>query len=519
MPSTITATLLLGAATLFVFFITRTKKNKSVPRLGWEIGTLSLPATSYLVRSRLDRFHKEMHEKLGPIFEIPSLTGPEVYLADYEEAKRVLGGDETTFTLIPELAIICEGLIDLSLISLPTGPVWKRHRQAIQPAFGPTHLRHAAKASVDMANELGNHINKRITEASSKSCSIELYSTMNSLILEIMGIVMFSEKFGALDILDNPDMKLKVFGSPEKVRTRSAITIPNQHCNFQDFLSTLTTRILVPKNLWSLIGLEKSQPKVANVRKKYEAFMMKVVEKAKLKQAAEGGASNESENRHIGLKLNFIERMLKNTDSGSLSLEEIVSESIVMFLAGQDTTATLLAQTIASLAQNPDIQEKLYREIKDISLDDTDSPGQSAHPYLDLTIKESLRLNAGVPATQRQVIKDTTILGHEVHAGSKVFVSLNTINQSETYFKDPFIFEPERWVPGNRLWTPLMPLIPFGGGNRVCIGQKMAQVETKWALVRLLQMFKFDWDSTSKVRVVSLITTVTIGQQVIVTQR
>lgn len=478
--------------TILVFWITRTKKNQSVPRAGWEIGTLN-SRLGYILKLRMDLYHQEMHAKYGPIFEIASSSGPKVFLADPDEAKRVLSNQED-FTLNPELSIVGEGLIECSLISLATGPDWKRHRAAIQPAFSPTHLRHASKVSIQMANELGDYVLRKIEESSAKCHSIELYSTCNSLILDIMGLVMFSEKFGALDLLDNPEQKLKVFGSPEK-----------------NFLATFAWRILVPKPLWWLFGLGNGQPSVKSVREKYVKFMMNIVSKV-----SKSTATMEDSDSRIGTDLNFIERMLKTTDIGTLSLDEIVSEAIVMFLAGQDTTATLLASTIASLAQNPHIQDRLYTEIQDVSLDPSSINTQTLAncPYLENVIKESLRVNSGVPATERLVIRDTEILGHKIQKGSKVYCSLNCINQSAEY-EDPHQFLPDRW---DHAHNPNA-FLPFGGGNRVCIGKKMAVSETKFALVRLMQLFKFGWDPTSQVRVISLITTVKAGMKVILTRR
>lgn len=91
--------------------------------------------------------------------------------------------------------------------------------------------------------------------------------------------------------------------------------------------------------------------------------------------------------------------LLAVSDSGSLSAEQLIWISFVKS-QGYETTATAATNTCALLACYPELQEKLFEEIKSVVVDvnsDVNQEDLKNMPYLDAFIKESLRYFPVVP--------------------------------------------------------------------------------------------------------------------------
>lgn len=65
------------------------------------------------------------------------------------------------------------------------------------------------------------------------------------------------------------------------------------------------------------------------------------------------------------------------------------------------------------------------------------------------------------------------------------------IHHDPEYFKDPFVFHPERWIE-----NPNLPFLTFGMGIRSCFGKKLAHLELRLMLYVLLKVCNF-WDTHS----------------------
>lgn len=109
------------------------------------------------------------------------------------------------------------------------------------------------------------------------------------------------------------------------------------------------------------------------------------------------------------------------------------------------------------LAKNPDVQEKLRREIRQHLpfLFDEKARQESARiekadvdllPYLEDVCKESLRYIPSIPMTVRKTIADDTLAGYFIPAGTTVYLMANTINRLPMYWGDTADkFDPSRW--------------------------------------------------------------------------
>ena len=176
------------------------------------------------------------------------------------------------------------------------------------------------------------------------------------------------------------------------------------------------------------------------------------------------------------------------------SPEDAVTMVMDMFFAGIDTTAHLIAFTLHHLANNQEIQEKVYQEINSISngTGKLDSDGLTQLTLLKACIKETSRINPIGPISMRINQQPIELSGYLIPP--KCFLVLNhyTMGRRADYFDEPMKFIPDRWIRENRGDKKAHPfaVLPFGHGPRMCIGRRIAELETLILISKIIYNFK-----------------------------
>ncbi|GIX67406.1 cytochrome P450 CYP12A2 [Caerostris extrusa] len=163
--------------------------------------------------------------------------------------------------------------------------------------------------------------------------------------------------------------------------------------------------------------------------------------------------------------------------------------------AGIETTAHSAGFLLYHLAKNPDKQERLYKEITELLPTKDQKVTKDIYnklKYFNACFKESLRLNPVVGGTARTLAKDVVLSGYLVPAGTLATVPYTELFTHERYFKNPFKFEPERWLDKEKKSHPFA-CVPFGFGARSCIGKRLAELEITLLVVELIKNFKVEY--------------------------
>lgn len=174
----------------------------------------------------------------------------------------------------------------------------------------------------------------------------------------------------------------------------------------------------------------------------------------------------------------------------NVSKKDLYTMILDMFLAGIDTTAYALAFAFYNLAKNPEVQDKLRKELMDALPDKHSrlSERRCRMPYLQLVIKETLRVNPIAVGTGRIAPCDLVLGGYQVPAKTLIILQHQVSSMLDKYFTDAHKFCPERWtVP-----TPLVSS-PFGYGPRLCIGTRIARKEMQLAIARIVRSFSLSY--------------------------
>lgn len=173
--------------------------------------------------------------------------------------------------------------------------------------------------------------------------------------------------------------------------------------------------------------------------------------------------------------------------------QQLRDEIRTLLLAGHETTALGLTYAIWFLSGDPALQDAVFDEVSAL----TKGGRVEGSHYEDLTLchqifKESMRLLPPAPVTTRSPIHDDEIGGYDIPAGSTLIISMILTQRDPRWFNNPEEFLPERWTPEFEKSLPRFAYFPFGGGPRICIGQRMAMIEGILALAELLRRFRIE---------------------------
>ncbi|XP_049536656.1 cytochrome P450 4d1-like [Anopheles darlingi] len=195
-------------------------------------------------------------------------------------------------------------------------------------------------------------------------------------------------------------------------------------------------------------------------------------------------------------RMAFLDLLLQSTiDGRPLTDLELREEVDTFMFEGHDTTTSAISFLFYSLAYNPHVQQKVFEEVRNIIGDDRSEPITMAKlnemHYLELVIKETLRLYPSVPMFGRKMMENTEINGKIFPSGANVIVMPFFLGRNPKHFPDPLVFDPERFnVETSAEKTNPYQYIPFSAGPRNCIGQKFAMLEIKSVASKVIRQYE-----------------------------
>ncbi|WP_013320740.1 cytochrome P450 [Gloeothece verrucosa] len=172
-----------------------------------------------------------------------------------------------------------------------------------------------------------------------------------------------------------------------------------------------------------------------------------------------------------------------------MTLLELRDELMTMLIAGHETTASILTWALYWIHYLPEVGDKLRFELSSV-----EDKSNLAHicklPYLNAVCSETLRIYPVAPLTFPRILKsDMELLGYKFAANTVLAPCIYLLHHREDLYPQPDQFKPERFL--ERQYS-LYEYIPFGGGNRRCIGMALALLEMKLVLATLLQRFQLE---------------------------
>ncbi|KAF5782794.1 putative premnaspirodiene oxygenase [Helianthus annuus] len=204
----------------------------------------------------------------------------------------------------------------------------------------------------------------------------------------------------------------------------------------------------------------------------------------------------------------FIDVLLRLQEAGDLeqplTTDNIKSVILDMFTGATENSSNTSEWAMTELLRNPDMMKKAQTEIRQVIgekanpiLEETDLPKLN---YLKMVVKETLRFHAPLPLLlPRESMERCVINGYEVPSQTRVLINYWAIARDPGSWKDPNVFNPERFQDETRDYRGHdFDYVPFGAGRRVCPGISLGMVNTQLALASLL--YHFDWQLADGVK-------------------
>ncbi|OZJ03439.1 hypothetical protein BZG36_03191 [Bifiguratus adelaidae] len=183
----------------------------------------------------------------------------------------------------------------------------------------------------------------------------------------------------------------------------------------------------------------------------------------------------------------FVRDILEKEAQGELDHQEVQAMMGVTLAAGYETTASTVTWWIAELANHPEVQAKIYAEMKEkVGTGKYPTHEEALDlPYLNATIRETMRLHpAGPFALPHLVMDDDTYQGYHIPKNHTVIFNVYGMNRDPNRFENPNVFNPDRYLNVQQPSSVLTNGRPedrdhtsFGFGRRVCAGMHLAERE------------------------------------------
>ncbi|XP_038061785.1 cytochrome P450 2U1-like [Patiria miniata] len=443
-------TVLVALTTLAAFALYKSSKRPA----NFPPGPFALPllgnVTTFLSKTTLEAMG-DLHKQYGDVFSLKVGSLNMIVLNSIEIVREALVKKAVEFAGRPmsySVEIFSEGYKDIVFSNY--GPQWRYQRK-----LGHTAIRHFVQK--DQLEKLVFSVTPKIAavldEIGDKPFAPKY--TIGQIVYNILAALCFGKQYE--------------FNQPELLEwIQLNVDVQNAFGNglIGDYFPALTfiqtpNEKRVRKLLADMLGVfhkelkahkEKFDPE--NVRDFFDSLLLTQ------KQAIEAG---EEEAEHI-------------TDT------HICQTVFDIFGAGTETTIVTLHWAVGLLAENPDIQEKVAKEIDDVlghdtlpSLDD-----RGSMPYTEATVLEIFRQGSVAPlGVPHSTMSDTTLAGYNIPKDTTVMINHLAIHNDPTQWSEPEKFKPERFLDDNGQLLKKLPesFLPFSTGRRVCLGEDFAKKE------------------------------------------
>lgn len=183
-------------------------------------------------------------------------------------------------------------------------------------------------------------------------------------------------------------------------------------------------------------------------------------------------------------------RMVDDETGETMTDQQLRDEAVTLFLAGYETTAVALNWLTHFLLNNPQAVSRLRDEVDTVLGERT--PAFADLPrlaYARMLIQEAMRLYPPVWWLLRSTVANDEIGGYPIPAGSVVAPMPYTIHRHPEFWSEPETFDPERFTPERMAGQHKLAWLPFGSGQRICIGKDFAIMEGQLVLASIVQRY------------------------------
>ncbi|MFI9201122.1 cytochrome P450 [Streptomyces sp. NPDC053048] len=309
------------------------------------------------------------------------------------------------------------------------GELHRRQRRLIRPAFG-----RAARTGHAAAME--RHA-RALTEAWRPGQVVELDAAVTELVMAAFAEAMFSSPMGR----------------PAVEEMRRSLPV---------IMRDAVTRAVLPKAL---------DPLPIPVNRRFDAAA------ARLRREFDNViARYRAAGADHGDLLSLLLAARDEESGEAMSPEQVRDELVTITVAAAETTSAALSWAFFELGRAPEADRRLHEEVSEaVGAGPAHLLDPSRLAYTGAVLHEVLRLHA-IPLSMRRATTAVELGGVHLAEGSEVAFSVYALHRDPRLYPDPHRFDPDRWAAAGRAASlPRGAFIPFGEGNRKCLGDAFAR--------------------------------------------
>ncbi|KAL2631935.1 hypothetical protein R1flu_016621 [Riccia fluitans] len=465
----ILATCILGGIGLLLMLMS----NDNLKKKNWPPGPPRLPVIGHLhLLSRLaHQSLADLARKHGPIMMLQLGSVRTLVVSSPDMAMEILKTQDHVFASRPA-SVIGDIFLHSSndLLMAPLGDHWRfMRRTCVTELFTPNRVAEfQGRRRVETLRTV-----RQMLEEGQEGNEVEIDNNMKAHAFNTITQVLFRKSYhGQRTGMDGEAQEFHVL---MKEFTSIGFFVAGE---FLPWLRTLR------------IDVGGIEAKLRDLSSKFDSFLRKLIEDHRHKMFIRQKIEIED----------FVDVLLSlqndNPDGKSMTDDQIIALLQNLLIAGSDSTSNTLVWIMTELMRNPEIREKLERELDAIVGQDrlVEEADLVNLPYLQAVVKESLRLHPTAPLLMPHAsVSATKVAGYNIPEKTQVFVNIYAIHRDSRFWENPLVFDPQRFLDSEEGWYQgqSFKFLPFGSGRRICAGINLALVTVEYTLALLLQTCKF----------------------------
>ncbi len=328
------------------------------------------------------------------------------------------------------------------------GAYWLQQRRLIQPGF---HREKLIGLMEILVREIDDYV-RNLEIRSEMNVSVDMAEEMTELTFNLVAKSLFSSDIekGVLDQLSR---------------------------DFNNIQAFMARQIRLPflRSWFKFTGEFKKHEEIARSLK---GIVLNIIHQRK-----------ESEQDHDDLLSMLMNARYEDSGKG-MTDQQLLEESLILLIAGHETTANALAWSWYLLSQHPQVVDQIRKEIDEVlGHEELTFQILPRLKYLNAVLQEAMRLFPPAWITERIPINDDQFEGMILPKNRIIGIYIYGVHHAPEYWPDPEKFDPSRWMGDKKKNQIPFSYLPFGGGPRLCIGNNFAMMEMQLLMIRMIPRF------------------------------
>ncbi|MEE1943387.1 cytochrome P450 [Streptomyces sp. TRM 70361] len=402
-------------------------------------------------RSDQLRFLREAAAEHGDVFGFRLFGMPVIVLNNPDHIHQVLVGQRHKYDKEVLMYKMVRPVLRNGLIPNPGGEPYRRQRRMMQPAFRPAV---AARFAEGMTDETARMLDGW-RDAYRSGEVADLSREFGELTLRITTRTLFSAQVGET-----------------ARRFAEAFTEAN------DILGRFFRFPFPPLSV----------PTPSHLRLRRAIRRMDACVSSFIADSAENPENERGGTDLLGILMNAVDE----EDGRGMDLRQLHHEVLNIVVGAYETTTNAMAWTFQVLAARPDVESRLHEELDRVL--GGRPPGFEdlrRTPYARRVVDEVLRMYSPAWQFMRRAREEDSVGGYRIPAGANIYLNTYLLHRHPGYWEDPDRFDPDRFTPERSDGRHRHAYLPFGAGERICIGQHFALVELQLVLMTIAQRYRF----------------------------